>query len=144
MFLTLIYSVLDMDKKILRYASAAHEFLILFRVASGTAEIVKGPQGVPLGMFEGMPYETAEIALNAGDAFLFYSDGVKELRNEKKQEFGTERLRLAVEEESRNAPDAKQFIHNLFVRMDQYRGTTQPHDDRTLVYVRLRTPGNPA
>ena len=55
-------------------------------------------EGMPLGLMPGMSYEEKEIVLDAGDAVLFYSDGLVEEHDPEGEMFGFPRLRALVAE----------------------------------------------
>ncbi len=136
MFLTLLYAVIHPDKKILEFASAGHEFALFFRKQAGKAEVLKSGQGMPLGMFEGA-YETSSTPYASGDSILLYSDGVKELRNAKGQEYGIEALLKRFEEAAVQDMNPEEIIRSLFTNMQIHQGKLQAHDDRTLLCVRF-------
>ena len=54
-----------------------------------------------MGLMPGMSYEEKEIALEAGDSALFYSDGLVEAHDPHGQMFGFPRLRALVAEHDR-------------------------------------------
>lgn len=140
MFLTLIYVVVDTYQKKLRFANAGHEPMILYHYQEKKAEILEGLRGKPLGLFMEEQYQTMELPFHEGDLFLLLSDGVKELRNPKNQEFGLERLREFMNENGADHATARQVLHHLFRDMKNYRKSTPPHDDRTLVCVKFGSP----
>ena len=53
---------------------------------------------MPLGLMPGMDYEETETILKAGEAALFYSDGLVEAHDPKGEMFGFPRLRALVAE----------------------------------------------
>src|SRR5471030_409742 len=53
-------------------------------------------EGMPIGVMEGVPFDSIERALSPGDLFAFYSDGVSEARNRRKEEYGVERLQAQM------------------------------------------------
>jgi serine phosphatase RsbU (regulator of sigma subunit) len=53
---------------------------------------------MPLGLMPGMGYEEKEIVLDAGEAALFYSDGLVEAHDPKGEMFGFPRLRALIAE----------------------------------------------
>ena len=53
---------------------------------------------MPLGLMPGMRYEEKEMALDAGDGALLYSDGLVEAHDPKGEMFGFPRLRALVAE----------------------------------------------
>ncbi len=93
MFVTCFYCILDPESATLSYANAGHDLPYLHR--NGEAAELRA-RGMPLGLMPGMHYEEKEIALYAGEAALFYSDGLVEAHNPQGEMFGFPRLRALV------------------------------------------------
>ncbi|MBI3312712.1 MAG: CHASE2 domain-containing protein [Candidatus Omnitrophica bacterium] len=136
-FLTLAYVVVDLPAQKLQMASAGHEPMIFFKNKTRTATVIKSGQGVPLGVFEEAVYDAVEINFERGDVFLLYSDGVKELRNTRGEEFGIENLRKVLEEEAASGEDANAIVQGLLRKMALHQRDVHAHDDRTLLCVRF-------
>ena len=96
MFVTCFYAILDPKSGSLSYANAGHDLPYLRR-RGGDAEELRA-RGMPLGLMPGMSYEEKEIVLEAGEAALFYSDGLVEAHDPKGEMFGFPRLRALVAE----------------------------------------------
>jgi predicted ester cyclase len=79
MFVTCFYAILDPERGNLTYANAGHDMPYVRRVG-GYAEELRA-RGMPLGLMPGMSYEEKEIVFDAGEAALFYSDGLVEAHN---------------------------------------------------------------
>jgi serine phosphatase RsbU (regulator of sigma subunit)/predicted ester cyclase len=95
MFVTCFYCILDPKNGSLRYANAGHDLPYLHR--NGDAEELRA-RGMPLGLIPSMDYEEKEIALDAGVAALFYTDGLVEAHDARGEMFGFPRLRELVAE----------------------------------------------
>jgi serine phosphatase RsbU (regulator of sigma subunit)/ketosteroid isomerase-like protein len=95
MFVTCFYAILDHNSASLRYANAGHDLPYLHR--NGEAEELRA-RGMPLGLMPGMGYEEKEVILQAGEAVLYYSDGLVEAHDPKGEMFGFPRLRTLVAE----------------------------------------------
>jgi len=95
MFVTCFYAVLDPKSGSLTYANAGHDLPYLHR--NGAAEELRA-RGMPLGLMPGTGYEEKEIILQAGEAAVFYSDGLVEAHAPKGEMFGFPRLRALVAE----------------------------------------------
>jgi serine phosphatase RsbU (regulator of sigma subunit)/predicted ester cyclase len=93
MFVTCFYAILDPKSGRLTYANAGHDLPYLHR--NGDAEELRA-RGMPLGLMPGMSYEEKETILKAGEAALFYSDGLVEAHDPKGEMFGFPRLRALV------------------------------------------------
>jgi serine phosphatase RsbU (regulator of sigma subunit)/predicted ester cyclase len=96
MFVTCFYAILDPKSGGLRYANAGHD-LPYVRRGGGDAEELRA-RGMPLGLMPGMEYEEKELVLEAGEAALFYSDGLVEAHDPKDEMFGFPRLRALISE----------------------------------------------
>jgi serine phosphatase RsbU (regulator of sigma subunit) len=78
----------------LRYANAGHDLPYLHR-GRGEAEELRA-RGMPLGLMPGMGYEEKEIVLDVGEGVFFYSDGLVEAHDPKREMFGFPRLRALI------------------------------------------------
>jgi serine phosphatase RsbU (regulator of sigma subunit) len=96
MFVTCFYAILDPESASLSYSNAGHDLPYLHRL-SGEAEELRAT-GMPLGLMPGMNYEEKEIVFNAGEAALFYSDGLVEAHDPEGEMFGFPRLRALIAE----------------------------------------------
>jgi serine phosphatase RsbU (regulator of sigma subunit) len=96
MFATCFYSILDPKNASISYANAGHDLPYLRR-RGGDCEELRA-RGIPLGLMSGMSYEEKEIVFDAGEAALFYSDGLVEAHNHKGEMFGFPRLQTLVAE----------------------------------------------
>ena len=95
MFVTCFYAVLEPGSGRLTYANAGHDLPYLWH--RGECEELRA-RGMPLGLMPKMSYEEKEIVLEAGDAALFYSDGLVEAHDPEGEMFGFPRLRALVAE----------------------------------------------
>src|SRR5215208_5797046 len=95
MFVTCLYAILDPNSGGLTYANAGHDLPYLHR--NGAAEELRA-RGMPLGLMPGMGYEEKQTILEAGEAAVFYSDGLVEAHDPKGEMFGFPRLRALVAE----------------------------------------------
>jgi serine phosphatase RsbU (regulator of sigma subunit) len=97
MFVTCFYCILDPKSGHLSYANAGHDLPYVRR--GGEAEELRA-RGMPLGLMPGMTYEEKETVLDAGEAALFYSDGLVEAHDPKGDMFGFPRLQELVAKHS--------------------------------------------
>jgi CHASE2 domain-containing sensor protein len=137
MFVTLFSALIDTQEKKLWFSSAGHEPMVYFSALSKKAVLTTEAQGIPIGLFGEALYETGEITYQAGDALFVITDGIRELRNPKKEEYGPERLKKLLEREASGGAKAAEIIRKLFVDMDEYRKGTSPHDDQTVLCIRF-------
>jgi len=115
------------------YVNAGHNPPMLFR--AGEVHRLSGG-GLPLGLFKGRTYELQRRQLEPGDLLLVFTDGVTEANDPAENEFGEDRL-LDVVNVNRDA-DVHGLTDKVFDAIAEFsRGLHNPHDDITLVSVRV-------
>ncbi len=138
-YCTLCYALFDLKRRTVTLANSGLPYPVRSSADRGgvaapaTAQIELA--GVPLGSFPGSSYDEAAFPLNAGDLFVFFSDGVFEARDALGREFGLTRL-LEVIDERRERP-AREIVDAVFAAVQEFRGETMPNDDMTAVAVRM-------
>jgi sigma-B regulation protein RsbU (phosphoserine phosphatase) len=93
-FVTAFYSVLDASNKTLAYTNAGHSPPLLLENDGSARFIERG--GVPLGMFRDSRYYEYYLSMEPGQVLVLYTDGVTEATSPQGEEYGPERLELAV------------------------------------------------
>jgi serine phosphatase RsbU (regulator of sigma subunit) len=131
MFVTCFYAILNPKSGHLIYANAGHDLPYL-RLRNGEAEELRA-RGMPLGLMSGMGYEEKEIALRAGEAALFYSDGLVEAHDPKGEMFGFPKLRGLVAEHGEEQSLEDFLVKELYSFVGE--GWEQ-EDDITLLTLR--------
>jgi serine phosphatase RsbU (regulator of sigma subunit) len=135
-FVAMFYGVLDARKKQLRYICAGQPTPILIR--NGSAEFIPQSKGdrFPLGILSGVRYREVSLNILPGDTIVFYTDGIVEAMDPRKEEFGFDRLKELLVHSS--ALPAEQLIDSI---LDAHRGHVrgeEQHDDITLVVLQYR------
>ena len=130
MFVTCFYGVLNPESGLLTYANAGHDLPYVRR--SGDCEELRA-RGMPLGLMPGMNYEQKEIVFEAGEAALFYSDGLVEAHDRNGEMFGFPRLRELVAEHAEEMSLGDFLMEKLYSFVGE--GWEQ-EDDITLLTLR--------
>ncbi len=130
MFVTCFYAILYPKSGRLLYANAGHDLPYLQR--RGEAEELRA-RGMPLGLMPGMGYEEKEVVLDAGQAALFYSDGLVEAHDPKGEMFGFPKLRALVAEHDEERSLGEYLMEELYSFVgDRW----EQEDDITLLTLR--------
>ena len=111
--------------------------MILAR-AGGEGAFLSGDEGMPMGVVDDALFCTSEIAVEEGDCIAFYSDGVSEARNRKKEEFGAETLQKVLLE-NRDL-SAREIVEKVVSHLNRFVGKADPHDDLTLIIAKIGPP----
>jgi len=129
---TLFLCCLDEDKEI-AYVNAGHNPTIHYDAAK--KELIKLTRtGMFLGFDDEAEYRQETVALNSGDFLVFYTDGVPDAINEKKETFSMERF-LGVIEENPQA-SAAEILAAVVTAVQEFIGDTAPYDDLTLLIAK--------
>src|ERR1700687_4964141 len=133
-FIAMLFAIYDAPTRRLTLANAGGPYPLLVR--SGVVEAIH-LEGVPLGLLPDIDYDEITLDLQPGDVVLFASDGILESENAAKEEFGPVRLSALLAglspEES-----ASVIADQILVATDIHTGVgTAPHDDRTLLVLRV-------
>jgi len=90
-YITGFYAIYNKSKGLLRFTNAGHVQPYIYR-RSKNKIIPLDTNGFFLGILEDANYEEKAIRIEAGDRFLLYTDGVTELKNSDKKEYGSDGL----------------------------------------------------
>ncbi|MCD6380029.1 anti-sigma factor antagonist [bacterium] len=136
MFVTIFYVILDSRNRVISYASAGHNPMILYR-AETNETFYLNPRGFPVGinlpddkLFE-KSIDVEKIKLKKNDMLLIYTDGVTEAMNEKREQFGEKRLLKLMKKSGSKSP--QEFIDILSNEIDKFTGQYPQNDDITVV-----------
>jgi serine phosphatase RsbU (regulator of sigma subunit) len=130
MFITCLYAILDSETGLLTYANAGHDLPYRRKAAAGGAEELRAT-GMPLGLLPGMEYEEKEIVLERGDSVLFYSDGLVEAHDPRREMFGFPRLQGLV---AGHRTGGEAMVSFLLSELSRFTGEDwEQEDDITLV-----------
>ncbi|MDT3705111.1 MAG: PP2C family protein-serine/threonine phosphatase [Thermincola sp.] len=131
MFLTLGIAVFDSEKKTLEYASAGHMAPYLIRGAKIEQIQVSS---LPMGVNKDEIYDKKIIPIEAGDRFIFYTDGIVEAFINEREILGFAGFEGLLAKLDRTLPVAEQ-VQLLLKQLPRRNGAIE--DDRTLVMVEV-------
>ncbi len=89
-FVTAVYGVLDLQRRVFTYSNAGHNPPFLLRTNGDAEWLTEG--GLILGSFPEAVHEEAQVPLAPGDHLVLYTDGASECVNAAGEEYGAERL----------------------------------------------------
>ncbi len=138
MFISMIYGVFNIRTHQFTYCRAGHE-PILFHSHKSNREEILTPKGMALGIDNGDVFdsllEEGQITLQMGDVIVLYTDGITEALDESDQEFGRAQLVEAIRACTNQS--AEEMILNIEQRVRRFVGQEPPHDDMTLLAIRV-------
>jgi sigma-B regulation protein RsbU (phosphoserine phosphatase) len=136
-FVTSLGADFDAATRRLIFARAGHLPLFYYQAQTQRVEKIT-PKGLGLGLDNhGMfatELEERTIQYEAGDVFLFVTDGVTEAQSDGRGEFGEENVAKILETNFlRNAAQIRDSVINA---VKQFAGDNVQHDDLTVVVVK--------
>lgn len=139
MFVTIFYIILDSKRRVINYASAGHNPMILYRGETKNTYFLN-PKGIPVGLnlLEEDSFTNTirkeNIKLKKDDMLIIYTDGITEAMNRKKEQFGEERFLNLIREDGHHSPQA--FVGKLDEALANFTGNAPQNDDITLVVIK--------
>jgi hypothetical protein len=137
-FVSMFYAILDAKSRRIRFSRAGQCPLIL-TPRSGEKGSFLSPKGMALGLEMGSVFDSVleekEMRLQSGEVLVFYTDGFTEARNAQEEEFGELRLVESIARHRENSAQA--IIDNVCRDVQSFIGSTPPHDDMTMVVVKV-------
>jgi sigma-B regulation protein RsbU (phosphoserine phosphatase) len=144
-FITMTYAIIDLRARTMTYARAGHTPLIYVpgnceKGAPRQAQIL-----VPDGMVVGLKLDNGEmferhlveetIALQPGDLYLLFTDGISEAMNAHDDLFGETRLGQLVETHAHLS--SEELRERLLREIAAFVGDAPQHDDITMILLKV-------
>lgn len=139
MFVTAWIGVVDLASGSVEYVNAGHNPPIL-RHADGSFSYLRGRQGPPLAVMDGVRYRKPTISLAPSEGIFLYTDGVTEAANRTNDLFGEDRLLAAI---ARPPADGAAFrasrrlCDDILAEVDAFAEGAEQADDITMLAFKL-------
>ncbi|MCI0376230.1 MAG: SpoIIE family protein phosphatase [Gemmataceae bacterium] len=131
-FVTLSAMLLDPARHAVTFASAGHNPPLLYRKLKNTFEEAtpRDLAGFPLGVADGIPFESMSVDLEPGDCLIQFTDGVLDAKNRDEKDFGHEGILQALVS---GPPNPLEMGQRLVGALKQHTAGRKAHDDVTIV-----------
>jgi phosphoserine phosphatase RsbU/P len=144
-FITMTYAVMDLEAKTMTYARAGHTPLIYLPSCGGSRTVqILTAGGMVLGLKLDGGEKFAELLqestlpLAPGDVFVLFTDGISEAMNANEELFGEARLAEIVADHADLPFD--ELRERIFREVRAFAGEPGPHDDMTLILLKVEPP----
>ncbi len=136
-FASLFWCCFEPRDNTLRYINAGHLPPLLVRAARTPSKVEKldAGGGPVLGLLPAAQFQASTVTVQPGDLLVIYSDGIVEATDENDVEFGEDRVAQCVAAAVRETPD--HIVQTLLAKIQRFLGPLKPHDDQTVLVVRL-------
>ncbi len=142
MFATAAAAVVDAEAGKISYALAGHPQPVLMQPSRARCDFLHPldmRMGPALGIFDQPSYATRIVPLATGDRVLFFTDGLFEVINEQKQEFGQLLLRETIAR--RTERSLRDVLDGVLQEVRLFAGGNVLEDDVCLLAVELNRVG---
>lgn len=139
MFVTAFYVILDSRERMISFASAGHNPMILFRGKSKETYYLN-PPGFPIGItlpdinLFANTIKADRIRLHPDDILVIYTDGITEAMNANRELYGEERFLAAIRKYGEL--DVVDFVKSVKEDILNFTGGYEQNDDITLVAIK--------
>lgn len=133
-FMTLAFTMFDLDLGTIRHTNAGHLYPYLLREGNLTPTAIESPS-LPLGVRSEIVTRTVELDLREGDAIVYLSDGIIEAQNQDGDPFGFDQLELLLSQQADHSPDA--IRDTILEAVARHSGARPADDDRTVMILRF-------
>lgn len=132
-FMTLAFTVFDMELGTIRHTNAGHLFPYLLR--KGQPPKALEVPSLPLGVRPKLQPKTIELELETGDCIVYLSDGIIEALDQDGHPFGFDRLEeiLAFMVED----DPEPIKESILAAVRDHASGLVPDDDRTIMILKF-------
>ena len=133
-FVTLFYLEIDRQRNTISWVRGGHEPAIVYSHKTKTFSEFKG-RGIALGVAPDWKYECNEVVISGEEQFILIgSDGVWEVENGAGEQFGKDRLKKIIRENSHLDPSG--LVQVIIAEIDVFKGEHPQHDDITLALIK--------
>ena len=134
LFVTMILGIVETGTGRMEYGQGGHNPPLL--IPTQGEPVYEPSGGMPLGVFEDAKFGQKQLDLKTGQTLLVYTDGVTEAMNPKRELFGEDRLKTAVQGQA--ALSAEQLAQKVVAAVAKFANGAEPSDDITLLAIKHR------
>ncbi|HEV7920661.1 MAG TPA: SpoIIE family protein phosphatase [Thermoanaerobaculia bacterium] len=132
-FMTLAFTIFDLERGLIRHTNAGHLYPYLLRKDAQPMSI-ESPS-FPLGVRHEITTRTVELDLQEGDTMVYLSDGIVEAQNEEGDPLGFDQLEALLAEQVDRSPSA--IRDSILTTVARHSGSRPADDDRTIMILRF-------
>jgi len=133
-FITFLYGVLDTKAATLTYTRAGHPCPV--HVSNGSVVEIADLGDIPIGIIPHYDYAENTLNLTPGDRLYFFTDGIAEAANSRRERFGEQRMHEYLESASGLTLD--ESVNGLVQRVLEWRDREVINDDMSILGIEVR------
>jgi serine phosphatase RsbU (regulator of sigma subunit) len=132
-FMTLAFTIFDLQRGTIRHTNAGHLYPYLIR--SGESPRAVESSSLPLGVRAEIRPHTVELDLQEGDRLVYLSDGIIEAQDQHGEPFGFDKLEEILSAQSDTSP--AEIQESILASVAMHAGGRPSDDDRTVMVLRF-------
>ncbi|MCU1229027.1 MAG: serine phosphatase [Acidobacteria bacterium] len=132
-FMTLGFTIFDLEHSTIRHTNAGHLYPYLLRKNAAPYSI-ESPS-LPLGVRSDIVTQTVELKLEEGDAIVYLSDGIVEAQDANGDPLGFDHLEAILAQQTDRSPST--IRDAILDAVARHAGTRPADDDRTIMVLRF-------
>ncbi|MGB8770615.1 MAG: GAF domain-containing SpoIIE family protein phosphatase [Candidatus Korobacteraceae bacterium] len=136
-YVSMIYAVWDDNQRLLQISNSGLPRPLQCR--NGKLEEIQAT-GLPIGLFPNATYDELNIRGQAGDVFLFFSDGILDATSSEGEMFGRHRLEKIARDNARGS--AEELVDAIFRAVSSHAEGVETFDDQTIVALKVKGPSS--
>ncbi|MDR0517819.1 MAG: serine/threonine-protein phosphatase [Fibromonadaceae bacterium] len=129
-FITVFYAIWNKKTRELTYTSAGHNPMPLINKSTGEIELLKS-SGLFIGVMPSITVRDEILKLDGYYRIALYTDGVNEIMNKEKEQFGNKRVYELLQNMSNKS--CREFLDCLSEKADEFRNGENLIDDLTII-----------
>ncbi len=134
-FITMQYLTFDVNSRdFYIFSNGGHNTLIHFVNRDKKVDEIDTDSGMPIGVMDGIDFENKKIRFDKGDILFLYSDGISEAMDKRHRQFGVERVKQIIADNSGLSAD--EIMSRVYDEIAQFSKGAPQHDDMTVVVIK--------
>jgi sigma-B regulation protein RsbU (phosphoserine phosphatase) len=130
-FISIFYGMLDYNEHTFSYCNCGHNPALHY--SSDIVKLLEGG-GPSLNLLKDAQFKTTNLNIDKNDRILFYTDGVVEVFNKDKKQFGLEKLIETFNSNAEKYP--KEIIEQIISAIKNFSSSDFYGDDFTLLVLK--------
>jgi len=125
-YITSFYVIYDDETGTIRFTNAGHSKAIYYRAATDKI-LALDTFGFFVGITDDVKYEEKSISVHPGDRLLMYTDGLSEIKNEERHEYGINKLASSIKKN--NHLKGQDFTNAVLEDVNSFSALENRDDD---------------
>jgi sigma-B regulation protein RsbU (phosphoserine phosphatase) len=134
-YVSMIYAIWDDGQRLLQIANSGLPRPL--HLHNGKLQEIQAT-GLPIGLFPTATYDELNLRGQAGDVFLFFSDGILDATSAEGEMFGRHRVEKIALANARGT--AEELVDAIFTAVSSHAEGVEAFDDQTIVALKVKGP----